>query len=114
MLLRTGLFVIAAILLAAHFFRSGGYLLVGLCLAAPLLFFHKRRWSLLLLQLGAYVASASWLGTTLTLIQYRQQTGRSWTAAAAILGAVSVITLLAGLMLNARCMRERYPFSSTR
>ncbi len=107
---RIALFVIAAMLMAAHFFRSGSFLLVALSLATPLLFLYKKRWSLLLLQLAAYCASASWLGAALTLIEYRQQTGRPWTAAALILGAVTAFTLLAGLLLNSRNMRQRYPF----
>ena len=114
MSIRIGFFVIASWLIAAHFFRSGSYLLVFLCLAAPLLFFYRKRWSLVLLQLAAYWASAIWLGALLELVQFRQQTGRSWTAAAVILGSVAVLTLLAGLLLNSRCLRQRYPFRSSR
>jgi hypothetical protein len=43
------------------------------------------------------------------LVQYRQQLGHPWTTAAAILGAVTVFTLLAGALLNSRGMPERYP-----
>ena len=109
MVTRIGLFALAAVLLAAHFFRAGSFLLVTLCLAAPLLFCLKKRWSLILLQLGAYCASATWLAATLSLVQLRRQGGQPWTAAAVILGAVTLFTLLAGLLLNSRCMRERYP-----
>ena len=112
--LRRGLFVLAAALTAAHFFRAGNWSLVALCLAAPLLFFYKKRWSLLLLQLGAYCASATWLAATLSLVQMRQQSGRSWTAAFLILGSVMLLTLLAGLLLNSRRMREAYPWSAER
>ena len=114
MSIRIGFFVLASWLVAAHFFRSGSHLLVALCLAAPLLFFYKKRWSLILLQLGAYWASAIWLSAALELVQFRQQTGRSWTAAAVILGTVALLTLLAGLWLNSRCLRQRYPFASSR
>jgi hypothetical protein len=38
----------------------------------------------------------------------RQQIGRPWTVAAIILGSVALLTLLAGLLLNSRTMRERY------
>ncbi len=114
MFIRIGFFVIASWLVGAHFFRSGNYLLVLLCLAAPLLFFYKNGWSLVLLQLAAYWASAIWLSAALELVQFRQQTGRPWTAAAVILGTVALLTLLAGLLLNSRCLRERYPFRSSR
>lgn len=112
--IRIGFFVIITWLAAAHFFRSGSYWLVFLCLAAPLLFFYKKHWSLILLQLGAYWASAIWLGALLELVQFRQQAGRPWTTAAVILGSVALLTLLAGLLMNSRCMREHYRFRSSR
>jgi len=110
MAVRISLFVIAASLLATHFFRVSNFLLVALSLAAPLLFLYKRRWSLILLQFTAYCATATWLGVAVELIQFRQQLGRPWAAAAIILGAVALFTLVAGLLMNSRCMRERYPF----
>ncbi len=113
MSMRIGFFLLAAVLMAAHFFRSGSYLLVALCLALPLMFLHKRRASLLLMQLAAYCASASWFGAMITLIDLRQQTGRPWSAAAIILGAVALFTLVTGMLLNSRVMRARYPWSSS-
>lgn len=82
--------------------------MVALSLATPLLFLHKKSWSLWVLQLAAYGATANWLLAALLLVQMRQQIGRPWTTAALILGVVALLTLLAGLLLNARCMRERY------
>lgn len=110
MSVRIGLFVIAALLLGAHFLRAGNFLLVALCLATPLLFLYKKRWSLILLQLTAYGATARWLWAALQLVEFRQQAGRPWATAALILGAVALVTLVAGLLMNSRCMRERYPF----
>jgi hypothetical protein len=110
MSVRISLFVIAALLLGAHFLRAGNFLLVALCLGMPLLFLYKKRWSLILLQFTAYCATASWLWAAFQLVEIRQQAGRPWTAAAIILGAVALFTLVAGLLMNSRCMRERYPF----
>lgn len=110
MFLRISLFAIAGLLLAAHFFRSGNVLLAALCLATPLLFLCRKRWSLILLQLTAYAATASWLWTALRLVAIRQQADRPWIAAALILGAVALFTLVTGLLLNSRSMRERYLF----
>jgi hypothetical protein len=107
--LRIALFAIAAILLGAHFYRAGNYLLVALCLAVPLLFFHKRRLSLVILQLTAYAATAIWLEAAIRLVRFRQQMGEPWTAAAIILGGVALVTLAAGLMLNSRAIARRYP-----
>ncbi|MBE0474968.1 hypothetical protein [Rhodoferax sp.] len=83
--------------------------MVALSLAAPLLFLYKRRWSLMLLQLAAYGATLNWLLAIVLLVQMRQQIGRPWGTAAVILGSVALLTLLAGLLLNSRSMRERYP-----
>ncbi len=109
MLVRIVPFIFAAALLAAHYFRLAQYPLVALSLTAPLLLLVRRRWALLLLQLSAYAASLVWLAALLELVQYRQQMGRPWTAAALILGSVMALTLLAGLLLNARAVRARYP-----
>jgi hypothetical protein len=103
-------FVLAAALLGAHFFRAGSYALVGLCLVLPLLLLYRTRWSLIVLQCAAYAASLVWIGAALELVQMRQQMGRPWTTAAFILCSVALFTLLAGLLLNSRVLRERYPF----
>ena len=109
MALRVALLSLAALLLAAHFYREGSFLLAGACVAVPFLFFWRKRWSLLLLQLLAYVGAATWIVVALRLVEVRQQTGRSWTAAVVILGAVALFTLVAGLMLNSRAITQRFP-----
>ena len=107
--LRIGLFVIAALLLGAHFLRAGNFAMVALCLAAPLLFFFRRRRSLMALQFLAYGAAVAWIAVAIQLVQTRQQLGQPWTMAAIILGSVASFTLLAGLLLNSRAITERYP-----
>jgi hypothetical protein len=106
---RISLLVVAALLLGAHFLRAGDLPLVALCLAAPLLFLYRQRLSLVVLQLAAYGATASWVWTTLRLVETRRQFGQPYTAAVIILGAVALFTLVAGVLLNSRGMRERYP-----
>jgi uncharacterized membrane protein HdeD (DUF308 family) len=103
------LFVTAALILGAHFLRTGNLPLVALCVAAPLLFLHRRRHSLMLLQFMAYGAAATWIVVAVQLVTLRQRTGQPWTVAAIILGSVALFTILAGLLLNSRAIRERYP-----
>ncbi|MFA5914406.1 MAG: hypothetical protein WC830_12695 [Burkholderiales bacterium] len=110
MALRIGLFTAAALLLGAHFLRAANFVMVALCLVAPLLFFYRKRWSLIALQLLAYCASATWVAVALDLVQMRQQLGQPWTAGAVILASVALFTLLAGLLLNARAVTARYPW----
>jgi len=109
MMLRIALYAIAALLLSAHFFRAGNLIMVALCLLAPLLFLLKLRWSLYLLQLLAYGAAAAWINAAIAIIELRLQFGQPWQSAAAILVAVSLFTLVAGLLLNSRTIRQRYP-----
>jgi len=106
---RISVYTAAAFLFAAHFLRDGNFIAVALCLCAPLLFFYRRWWVLIVLQLVAYGAAAMWIITLLRIVDLRQITGRSWTAAALILGGVALLTLLAGVLLNSRAFRERYP-----
>jgi hypothetical protein len=108
MALRISLYVVAALLLGAHFLRAGGVGAAALCVCAPLLFFCKRRWVPIALQVLAYGGSAIWIVTAVHLIDQRTLEGRSWTAAAIILGTVALLTLLAGLLLNSRVIRARY------
>lgn len=109
MLTRIILYVFAALLIGAHFLRADNMLMVMICIAAPFTFFYRRRLALLLLQVLAYGAAATWLVTAWQLVQLRQSLGQSWTLAAVILGAVALLSLLAGLLLNARVMRDHYP-----
>ncbi len=110
MALRIGLVSVAALLLGAHFLRAGHFLMVAVCVAAPLLFFYRRRWSLIALQLLAYCATATWVAVAIDLVQMRQQLGQRWTAAAIILGSVALFTLISGLLLNSRKITSRYPW----
>ncbi len=109
MALRIGFFVTAALLLGAHFLRQGNLILVALCLCAPLLLVYRKRWVLIVLPLLAYGAAASWTVLAVRLVELRLQSGEPWKLAAAILGAVALFTLIAGLLLNSRVVRERYP-----
>ena len=71
MISRISLYVVAAALIAANFLRVGNMVAVALCLATPLLFLVRRRWSLLILQWLAYVAAAIWLATAWQIVDMR-------------------------------------------
>lgn len=109
MLIRIVWYCLAALLLGAHFLRAGDIMFALICIAVPFAFLYRRRHSLVLLQAIAYGAAATWLYTAWQLVQARQSLGQNWALAAAILGAVALCSLLAGLLLNSRVMRERYP-----
>ena len=108
MIARISLYVIAALLIAAHFLRVGNTIGVALCLTAPFLFFVRQRWSLLVLQALAYAAAAVWLVTAWQIASERWSFGQPWLRAAAILIVVAVISALAGLLLRSRSLQARY------
>ena len=99
---------LAALLIAAHFLRAMNMPMVALSLAAPLLLLWRRRWSLIVVQLLAYLAAARWIATAIELIDLREQMGRPWTTTAIILGSVALFTVVSGLLLNGRAVRGRY------
>lgn len=107
--LRISLYAVAALLLGAHFLRAGNVLMMALCVAAPLLFLWRKRWSLVLLQILAYGAALTWIAVAYQLVELRQRSGQPWTVAAIILGSVAVFTFAAGLLLNSRAIKDRYP-----
>lgn len=106
MIFRVVLYWLAALLLGAHFLRAGNLTVAIICVAVPFLFLYRRQFSRVLLQSLAYGAAASWLYTAWMLVQERQALGQNWKVAAAILGTVAAASLLAGLQLNSRAMRE--------
>lgn len=109
MILRIVPLLITSLLLAAHFLRGGSLGLVIVLLLAPLLLLIRKRWSLILVQLSAYVAAAVWLYTTFHVVQERMMFGRPWGAPVIILGSVALFSLFAGLLLNSPAVKNKYP-----
>lgn len=105
MVARIALYVVAAVLTAAHFLRAGDLIAVAVYLAAPLLFLGRRRWNLILLEWLAYVAAAVWLATAWHVAALRLSLGQPWLRAAAILVAVAVVAGAAGGVLRRPCRR---------
>ena len=77
----------------------------------PLLLLIKKRWSLILVQLSAYAAAVVWVYTTIHLVQERMISARPWSGAVIILSIVALFSVFAGLLLNSRKVKERYPSS---
>lgn len=86
--------ILSCILVAAHFLRSGSWLLVILCLALPLLLLLHQTWSARLMQGFLALAGIEWIRTLWAIAQERQATDRPWLRMAIILGTVAFVTLL--------------------
>ena len=92
--------IISALLLAAHFLRGGLLPLVVFSLAFPLLLLFGNKWITRVVQAILILGALEWLLTLLLLIDQRQATGRSWTVAAVILGAVALFTAASALPIR--------------
>lgn len=108
MLIRIILYVIAALLIGAHFLRAANLPVMAICLGVPFIFFYRRRLSLVALQVFAYAAAGVWLHTAWQLIHTRLANNQDWKVAATIIGAVALYSVLAGVLLNSPVMRKRY------
>lgn len=97
---------LSAILLAAHFLRSGNMALVALCLAAPLILMTRTRWSVVVVQALLVVATGEWIRTALLIAQDRAAAGAPVARMFLILGTVAALTLFAALPLRTRAERH--------
>ena len=108
MILRIVLLIISYLLLIAHFLREGEVLLTALYLLVPFFLIIKKKWSLILLQIFIYGGVLVWIQTLFSLIVARIDMGAPWLRMAIILGVVILITLISGLLLNSRLIKEKY------
>lgn len=100
--------ILSFLLLAAHFLRSASYVLVGICLAVPLLLLVRRWWAVRVVQIMLLLAAVEWLFTTLQIVSMRQADGRPWERAGIIFGIVVLWTLLSGLIFAHPRMKRWY------
>lgn len=99
--------VLSALLLAAHFLRSGNLFLALGCAAFPALLLVRRVWALHVTQACLAFAAVTWGWTAFQIAQRRIATGQPWGRMALILGAVSLLAVGAAVLLQARGTRQR-------
>jgi len=109
MIFRTILLVLACLFLGAHFLRIGNLLFVLLSLSMPFLLLIRKRWSLILIQCFTYTGAGIWTYIAINLVKKRMARGLPYGRLLIILGAVILLTLLAGLLLNTASVRDKYP-----
>jgi uncharacterized membrane protein YwaF len=99
---------LAAILLAAHFYRADNLVLAGAALVLVGLLFVPRAWAARVLQFGLVAGAVEWLLTLWRLVEVRQAMGQPYARLAAILAAVALFTALSALSFRSRALRERF------
>lgn len=99
---------LSALLLAAHFLRSGLWGGVAASLGAPLILRVREAWVPRVFVLLSSLAAALWTATGLRLAAERQAAGEPLLRLALILGAVAAFSLLPALLLSLRRFRARF------
>jgi NAD-dependent dihydropyrimidine dehydrogenase PreA subunit len=100
--------VLSALLMAAHYYRSGNYGVVILCLIAPLILFIRRQWIVRVMQLMLVGGGVVWISTALTIARYRGMTGQSSMRMLLILGLVAIFTAGSALVFETKRFRGIY------
>ena len=99
---------IAALVLAAHFYRAGNPIVAGLAAALVALLFVPRAWAARVVQLGLAAGALEWVLTLIRLVELRQATGQPYGRLAAILGGVAAFTAATALVFRNRQLRGRF------
>jgi hypothetical protein len=100
--------LLAALLLAAHFYRAGALGFAAVAVASLALLRVRRPWAARAMQAGLAVGAAEWLRTLASFAALRMSLGQPYARMALILGTVALVTLLASLAFETRAMRARY------
>jgi len=101
--------IVSFLLLAAHFLRESNLVMLGICCGIPWVLLIKDRRSLLIAQIAIYAGVLVWVNTTLRIYRQRVLLGLPWQRAILILGGVTVLTAIAGMLLHSPTLKARYP-----
>ena len=92
--------VLSSLLLAAHFYRSGHLILVGVAVALPLVLLLRFEWAVPAVQVALFVAAAEWVRTAVAIAGVREAMGAPATRMLVILLGVAAFTVLSALPLQ--------------
>lgn len=99
---------LAAILLAAHFYRAGQIIPAALSVAALVLLAVPRAWAARALQLVLVAGAIEWLRTLAMFASVRMATGQPYLRLTLILLAVAAFTAGSAIVFRQSTLRRRY------
>ena len=99
---------LAAILLAAHFYRAGQVVLAALSVAALVLLAIPRAWAARGLQLVLIAGALEWLRTLALFASARMASGQPYLRLTVILLAVAAFTAASTIVFRQSALRRRY------
>lgn len=100
--------LLSALLIAAHFFRSGNIGLAVVSISAPFMLLINRRWVMHVISGMLLLGAMVWIETTFAFIHIRQALGMPWVRLGAILGLVTVLTASSGLVFRKKKITDIY------
>jgi NAD-dependent dihydropyrimidine dehydrogenase PreA subunit len=101
--------IVACVLLAAHFLRTGQWGLVAVCLLAPLLLISRQRWIALAMQCWLLFAAWLWLYTAIKIAMWRVYLDLPWLRMFLILSAIALFSIVAATLFSTdKLLRSRY------
>ena len=99
---------LAAVLLAAHFYRAGQLMLAALSVGALVLLVVPRPWAARVLQLALLAGAVEWLRTVVVSALPRTALGRSCPRLALVLVAVVLFLAAFAAVFQQSAVRRRY------
>jgi hypothetical protein len=99
---------IAAILLAAHFYRAGQLALAVLATGALALLAVPRPWAARALQVALLAGALEWLRTLALFASTRMAAGQPYLRLTLILGVVAAFTAASAAVFQQSAVRRRY------
>ena len=102
---------LSLLVLAAHFYRAGQFVLVAATLALFSLFAVPKPWAARTLQSSLLLGSVEWIRTTAFFVGLRRDAGRPWGRLAVILAAVTLLSAFSALVFESARLRKRYGLS---
>jgi hypothetical protein len=100
-----GMTVVSALLIAAHFLRSGSYVLTAAGALFPALLILRNRMAVRIVQLLLILAAAEWLRTLVLIALERQALSEPWLRMALILCVVAALTIASAVLLGRSFLR---------
>ena len=100
---------LSALLLTAHFLRTGSIFLAILAFLFPFALFIKRTWTVRFVQIVLFIGTIEWVYTLMNLLIERHEAGKPWVRLSLVLGIVAVFTISSASVFSfSNLLRKRY------
>jgi hypothetical protein len=99
---------LAALLLAAHFYRAGSMMLAGVAVASIALLAVPRAWAARALQIALIIGAIEWLRALAAFAAIRIAHGQPYLRLAVILLAVAAFTAASAAVFRHPRLRQRF------